>query len=98
MYFWKLTNNLRLARNPEGSAASEQMDLRMDDRGEKRTDRAVVKRERKNIQKKPENQRSKENKGLETVPVSMGRCYDKMKNYEITEKIFVCTNNLKSRH
>lgn len=32
LYFWKLTNNLRLARNPEGSAASEQMDLRMDDR------------------------------------------------------------------
>ena len=51
LYFWKLTNNLRLARNPEGSAASEQMDLRMDDRGEKRTDRAVVKRERKKYRK-----------------------------------------------
>ena len=56
--FWKQTNSAKPAGIRVSSGVPRQKDLRMDDRGEKRTDRAVVKRERKNTEKagKPKKQ------------------------------------------
>ena len=51
LYFWKQTNSVKPAGIRVSSGVPRQKDLRMDDRGEKRTDRTVVKRERKKYRK-----------------------------------------------
>ena len=49
--FWKQTNSAKPAGIRVSSGVPRQKDLRIDDRGEKRTDRTVVKRERKKYRK-----------------------------------------------
>ena len=51
LYFWKQTNSAKPAGIRVSSGVPRQKDLRMDDRGEKRTDRRAVKRERKKYRK-----------------------------------------------
>ena len=48
---WKQTNSAKPAGIRVSSGVPRQKDLRMDDRGEKRTDQTVVKRERKKYRK-----------------------------------------------
>ena len=51
LYFWKQTNGAKPTGIQVSSDTPRQIDLRMDDRGEKRTDRTVVKRQQKKYRK-----------------------------------------------